>query len=214
MLLIHDVIPWPANTNPVPFDRLDSERKQTFGWDDETEFIGYWKSRDMVELTADSSPVVVSVFKRPGKVLFAVMNNSDADAQVVLKPNWAKLGVAEPPYLTDVYREIAVETKTLNVPSKAVHEPVRDHALRLTVPRPQFPTAYRLSPTHRSPPKLRIDAPATAIADRVFSAIGGNLIEGNVRGFAPVPTKKGLTPNRRKSFRIKVPKTGLEPALP
>ena len=186
MLLIHDVIPWPANTNPVPFDRLDSV-KQTFGWDDETEFIGYWKSRDVVELTADKSPVVVSVFKRPGKVLFAVMNNSDADAQVVIKPNWTKLGVAEPPYLADAYQAIAVETKTLNVPSKTVHEPVQDHAVRLKVAARNFRllTAVQVVSTIPIPMDdtfiKTFKFPGAEYRGKPFWAWNGKLEEGELR---------------------------------
>ena len=46
--------------------------------------------------------------------------------------------MTEPPYLTDACQMIAVETKTLHVPSKAVREPVQDHAVRLTVPARNF----------------------------------------------------------------------------
>lgn len=102
LLLVHDVIPWPASANPLPLMRL-AALKENFGWDDATEFVGYWKSGELVKLTTDTSPVVVSIYKRPGKVMFVVMNNSDSDASITLTPDWGKLGIAQPKELTDAY---------------------------------------------------------------------------------------------------------------
>jgi len=100
LLLAHDVIPWMAYVHPLPFVRV-AAMKQQFGWDEKTAFTGYWKSSSLVGMESDKSPVVVSVFTRPGKAMFVVMNNSDEDARVSLRPNWGKLGLAAPKKLLD-----------------------------------------------------------------------------------------------------------------
>jgi len=114
LLLVHDAIPWAANAHPVPFMRL-AALKEGFGWDEKTAFVGYWRSAEFAKTDASAAPVVTSLFRRPGKVLFAVMNNSDADATVTLAPDWAKLGVAVPKELIDAYSATDIPFAPLNL---------------------------------------------------------------------------------------------------
>jgi len=114
LLLVHDATPWSAYVHPLPFCRL-AAMKQQFSWDEKTEFVGYWKSSGLVALTTKTSPVVVSVFKRPGKVMFVVMNNSDEDAEVALRPDWPKLGLAAPARLMDAYTAPGIPDGELDV---------------------------------------------------------------------------------------------------
>ena len=152
LLLVHDVIPWNALTHPIPLMRL-AALKEAFGWDDQTRYVGYWKTAGLVKLTADRSPVVVSVFLRPGKAMLAVMNNSDADATVTLAPDWAKLGVAEPTEMTDAYTAARIPNSPFdwkmlnkgkvrltkpNTPVPVVTVPVRNHQVRFPVRRRNF----------------------------------------------------------------------------
>ena len=60
--------------------------------------------------------MAVSVFTRPGKALFVVMNNSDADANVSMSPDWRTLGLTPPAALVDAFAEQARDEK-----GKAVH---------------------------------------------------------------------------------------------
>ena len=113
MLLAHDTIPYPTMANPIPMFRV-AALKEAFGWDDQTEFIGYWKTGDLVKLTSDQSEVVVSIYRRPGKVMFVVMNDSDKDASVTLLPNWAKLGIHKPSKLVDAYTATGIPDSPLN----------------------------------------------------------------------------------------------------
>ena len=153
LLLVHDVIPWPANTNPVPMLRL-AALKENFGWDDETQFVGYWKSSELAKLETITSSVVLSIYRRPGKVMFVLMNNSDEDAKVVLTPDWARLGVAAPQELIDAYTATGIPNAPLDLkllggegkikflklgtPAETVRLPVTDGRLRLTVEKRNF----------------------------------------------------------------------------
>jgi len=59
----------------------------------------------LVRPKAKQPQVVVSLFTRKGKALFVAMNDSDADAQVEMAPDWQALGVAAPAQLIDAYAE-------------------------------------------------------------------------------------------------------------
>ncbi len=114
LLVAHDVIPWPANLHPLPFLRL-AALKERFGWDEQTRFTGYWEAAELVQLTADQTPVVVSVYQRPGRVLFVVLNNSDHDAVARLAPDWSKLGLAPPASVSDAYLATGIPDRPIDV---------------------------------------------------------------------------------------------------
>ncbi len=104
MLWLHDVPMLTSWVNPVPMVRVN-HAKMLFGWDDQVAFKGYWENADYVTLQSDKPAAQVSFFKRNGRVLFVVMNNSDEDAKVTLTPNWTKLGIKAPVEMDDVYAE-------------------------------------------------------------------------------------------------------------
>jgi hypothetical protein len=138
LLLLHDCIPYPAAINPVPLHRMDV-LKQRFGWDDDTQFIGYWKAGNPVTVTADQSPVVASVFTRPGKVMLVVMNNADAPARVTLQAAWDKLGVQAPEELQDAYALTDDEHADNSiVPGQDLRVPVTGNGITFTIPPRNF----------------------------------------------------------------------------
>ncbi|MDD5704380.1 MAG: DUF6067 family protein [Kiritimatiellae bacterium] len=101
------------NGDPV----LQAYRVQmAFGWDSNTVFHGYWENNSLVQTKTTQSPVVTSVFTRNGKALFVTMNNSDADSEVELTPNWSALGMPAPAALVDAYAEQAVPPAQTTVP--------------------------------------------------------------------------------------------------
>jgi hypothetical protein len=102
MLWVHEVITYNAYVYPGPIVWA-GKAKAEFGWDKDTAFSGYWENSSLVQSQTDNSLVVTSVFTRPHKVMFVVMNNSDKDEFVILKPDWNKLNLSRPDYLTDVY---------------------------------------------------------------------------------------------------------------
>ena len=101
-----------------------------------------------------TSSVVLSIYRRPGKVMFVLMNNSDEDAKVVLTPDWARLGVAAPQELIDAYTATGIPNAPLDLkllggegkikflklgtPAETVRLPVTDGRLRLTVEKRNF----------------------------------------------------------------------------
>ena len=46
-----------------------------FGWDDQIEFIPYWRSDTVLELKPRDPEVAASVFKRLGRIMIVAMNN-------------------------------------------------------------------------------------------------------------------------------------------
>ena len=114
MLLVHDIIPWPAYMNPEPFVRL-RKMKDAFGWDDQLRFTGYWTKHSLLKLESDVQPVVASIYRRPGKALIVVMNDSDKPAKVRLTLSPAKLGVKAITKLVDAYAAPSFEYKNSDI---------------------------------------------------------------------------------------------------
>jgi len=155
MLLLHDGVAWGAYMNPVPFARLVA-LKSDFGWDDDTAYIPYWDNKSVVSLSSDQSPVVVSVFRRPKKVLFVVMNNSDNEAAVELAPQWKDLGLENVTEAVDAYARPTVEcpevfmdvegylkggpfrTGKHTFPGERIDIPVRKGKIKFTVKKRNF----------------------------------------------------------------------------
>ena len=154
MLLVHDIIPWPAYMNPEPFVRL-RKMKDAFGWDDQLRFTGYWTKHTLVKLTSDVQPVVASVYRRPGKALVVVMNDSDKPAKVRLALDPAKLGVKSVTKLVDAYAAPSFEYKNSDIeaylagkgpnvfkmyksPGRAVTIPVAGNVAAFTVKKRNF----------------------------------------------------------------------------
>lgn len=96
LFLLHDSQIWPAWMNGKPlFDIWAAQEK--FGWDDDVEFIPYWDKRVSEYVTLETGgvqPVVCSIFKRHGKVMLVPFNNSDTDADVMIRLHGDKMGLS------------------------------------------------------------------------------------------------------------------------
>ena len=92
LLFLHDVLPWNAYAQPAPYYHWWAVQ-DAFGWGDDVEFLPYWKNREMVTLSPADPNVVCSLYRRPGKVLAVLMNNTDAEREVTLALNPEKLGL-------------------------------------------------------------------------------------------------------------------------
>jgi len=92
MLLLHDsVLPWPFQCNAKPFI-LARRAQLNFGWDEKVEYVPYWDNPYVKLEAGEVEPVVCAIFKRPGRAMFVVMNNSDEDATVTLSIDYKALG--------------------------------------------------------------------------------------------------------------------------
>ena len=93
LLMIHDILPWPAYIQPAPFTHWWAVQ-DAFGFDDtRLEFLPYWKNGDLVKLSPESPNVVCSMYRRAGKLMLIVMNNTDEDRDVALQLDTQKLGL-------------------------------------------------------------------------------------------------------------------------
>jgi len=141
LFLLHDSQMWPAwmNTKPL-YDVWLAQEK--FGWDDEVEFIPYWDKRasEYVSLeTGGVQPVVCSIFKRPDKVMLVLFNNSDEDAEVTIRLNADKMGLAHSDFssITDFYTGgtwFSGGTFAAQVKGSSWKVPLRKRNFRMLVP--------------------------------------------------------------------------------
>ncbi|MBM4049852.1 MAG: hypothetical protein FJ279_32555, partial [Planctomycetes bacterium] len=92
LFTLHDAPVWQAYM-PTMALRLVWYAQARFGWDEQVEFVPYWRSRDLVSLDPKSPELVASVFRRPGRVMIVAMNNSDQAQEVTLAWDAEKLGL-------------------------------------------------------------------------------------------------------------------------
>jgi len=153
MLFVHDIVPWPAYMNTTPFARLEGIKKR-FGWDEKVEFLPYWANEKCVTLESSARPVVCSLYRRPGKLLVAVMNNSDRDAKTEVRLNLKGLGIRKtPPEALDIYRAVTVKCEVTSdesilagkpkqefkeIPGTEVKVPVEEGVLHFVVKKRNF----------------------------------------------------------------------------
>jgi hypothetical protein len=137
LLLLHDTMVWPTNAHPLPQVRVAAV-KEAFGWDDQTEYTGYWRSETLVRTEADRSPVVTGIYRRPGRALFVVLNNSDEDASVTLVPDWQALRLPAPAELVDACTAVGIPDAAIDL---AALNDGRTHFIepRTPVPVERFP---------------------------------------------------------------------------
>lgn len=92
LLLLHDILPWDAWSNPTAYFHLWTVQ-DAFGWGDEVELLPYWRNRDLVTLSPSDPNIVCTLYLRPRKLMIVVMNNTDEDREVTLQLNEEKLGL-------------------------------------------------------------------------------------------------------------------------
>jgi hypothetical protein len=159
MLLVHDIVPWSAYMNQIPYGRLRG-LKENFGWDEDVEFLPYWSNEKYVSLETAADPVVCSLFRRPRKLLVVVMNNSDQDATVAVRLNLETLGISRSPgEALDAYQAAPAKCEVLTdesilagkpkmelteLPGNDVYVPVKNGVLQVKVKKRNF-RALRLS---------------------------------------------------------------------
>jgi hypothetical protein len=95
LLALHDILPWNAYSNPAPYFHWWAVQ-DAFGWGDEVEFLPYWSNQSLVTLAPQNPDLVCTVYRRAEKALFVLMNNTDADIEATLAPDWEALGVPAP----------------------------------------------------------------------------------------------------------------------
>lgn len=92
LIAVHDAHFWynwfPNYEDPLKVIQIRDE----FGWDDEVEFFPYWNNSEYIKiLEGGKDNVVVSIFKRHGKIMLVPFNNTDEDVKLKLFVNLEKL---------------------------------------------------------------------------------------------------------------------------
>ncbi|MBI2302783.1 MAG: LamG domain-containing protein [Armatimonadetes bacterium] len=88
LLMLHGASPWPIWCDPEPiFDTWKACDR--FGVADVT-FVPYWKPNGVA---VDPPDIKVTVYRRPGKALLAVVNTAAEPRHVVVRPDAAMLGL-------------------------------------------------------------------------------------------------------------------------
>ncbi|MCE5237679.1 LamG domain-containing protein [bacterium] len=137
LYFIHDSGLWPCWSTLEPYGRF-FQAQDRFGWDEQVAFVPYWDLQGLASIstTADLShaqppeeaaragnpPLVMSLFRRPGKVMFVPYNNTDQDLPVTISWEAAKLGVGPATELEDIFRgtkaKVTGQQVTVTVPKR------------------------------------------------------------------------------------------------
>jgi hypothetical protein len=90
MMFLHDSIPWPAYSHPQPYVTIWAAQDE-LGWGDDVEFLPYWDNAEYLAPMTDT--LVASVFRKDGRALVVLLNNTDEPQDARLAFDLAKLGV-------------------------------------------------------------------------------------------------------------------------
>ena len=96
-------------------------------WDERTEFVPYWNLQGLATIATEADwtparpaeeaarpgnpPLVMSLYRRPGKVMFVPFNNTDEDVAVTLTWEAGKLGIGEVRELEDYFTGAKVKAE-------------------------------------------------------------------------------------------------------
>jgi hypothetical protein len=93
LTLVHDSLCFAGDTaaHLLPVRHI----QDAFGWDATTEFLPYWRNVEYVQVLSPASEnVVVSAYRRPGRLMLVPFNNTDATAQLRLRLNRTALSLS------------------------------------------------------------------------------------------------------------------------
>ncbi|NOY80194.1 MAG: hypothetical protein GXP31_04225 [Kiritimatiellaeota bacterium] len=122
MIFLHDSLPWPAFSDLSPYYTIWAAQ-DALGWGDDVDFIPYWENAAVLDpLPAD---IAASVYRRDGRALLVLFNNTNAEVRVPLRLHPDQLGAP-------VSRLKDFESgKTFPVADGAAVVPVRKRDFRL-----------------------------------------------------------------------------------
>jgi hypothetical protein len=100
--------------------------QDAFGWGDDVQWLPYWKNQGQVTLAPADPNVVCTLYRRPGKLLAVVMNNTDADRAVEMTLDLKRLGLPpETASVLDAWRAASFNMPqyTINAQGAAIPNP-------------------------------------------------------------------------------------------
>lgn len=129
--LVHDGFLWPMSG--INLDAV-WEVQDSFGWDNQVEFLPYWSNEQYVRISSLPAPgVVVSAFRRLGKYLFVPFNNTDRDIDLQMQISRAACGFPEGRDLGAVDR---ISGESFRVIGNRLSLPLQPRAFRMIEVKP------------------------------------------------------------------------------
>ena len=92
LVLAHDAQVWPGTSINTPYREMWAALDE-FGWDDAVEFLPYWRNGDYVSVQGGADDLVVSLFKRDGRLLAVVLNHTAKNLTPTITLNLKALGL-------------------------------------------------------------------------------------------------------------------------
>ena len=81
-ILVHDAVIWP--THEVKLKDI-WKMQNDFGWDENIVFLPYWDKNNPVKLISPlSERLMVSAYRRPGKLMIVAMNDTDKEEEAII----------------------------------------------------------------------------------------------------------------------------------
>ncbi|MCD6362020.1 MAG: hypothetical protein J7M38_14275, partial [Armatimonadetes bacterium] len=90
MIFLHDSLPWPWYSDLSPYFAI-WDAQDELGWGDDVEFLPYWDNAQYLKPMGEQ--LVASIFRRGGRALVVLFNNTDDEQQARMEFNLEKLGV-------------------------------------------------------------------------------------------------------------------------
>ncbi|OGV33069.1 MAG: hypothetical protein A2020_07920 [Lentisphaerae bacterium GWF2_45_14] len=92
LVMCHDAKVWPAFSLNAPYREM-WKFQDLFGWDEKLEFLPYWNNKKYVKVENAPEDLVVSLYRRPGKLMAVVLNHSDKKSNPKITFNMKELGI-------------------------------------------------------------------------------------------------------------------------
>ena len=87
-ILVHDAVIWP--TTGVKLKDI-WKMQNDFGWDENIVFLPYWDKNNPVKLISPlSERLMVSAYRRPGKLMIVAMNDTDKEEEAIISVDLEK----------------------------------------------------------------------------------------------------------------------------
>lgn len=93
--MAHDTDWWDSHRETAEVRQLVWQAQDTLGWDADVRFHPYWKDGPVRLVTPHSDRLLASAYSKDGKLLLAILNDSDEDLGVTLELDLEAMGLSE-----------------------------------------------------------------------------------------------------------------------
>ncbi len=130
LTLVHDSLCFMGDT--YKYLKPVREAQDAFGWDEKTGFLPYWSNSNYISVESPvSKDIIVSAFRRQGRIMLVPFNNTDNDVTATLKLDFAGFGTS-PSSFTD-----ALSKDNFPLKANRVSFPLAARSFRMLVAAPE-----------------------------------------------------------------------------